>query len=618
MEFFNMNTHLSPTNLQQSNIATVTAAMAAMQIESWTDLTSKRRRELLSIISCVARMQGLPAELVQLTPAALRDGFLSGSAATFGIGESRMRTIRSGLRLVLSRLDVIDKPDTPLSQAWETLIADLDTFARAGIVALARFCSSRLILPEMVTEATLADFRIWLTERTITVKPAKLTGTTRAAWNRLVTHRQGWPGRQLAAPGVEGQYILPLDAFTDALQADILLFGTRLQATPLDDIFAATVDDAVDDGAPAYAGPPKPLRRSSAEGRMAHARWAASALVATGTPIESLTTLNDLVQPTSNAKAILRFLHTRAGGKPSASGTHVGDALRMIAKYHAHLPASDIDKIKRWGKALALDYNGMTRKNQLTVENILQPQREQKLLALPGVLMQAAYALRASSPREAAGLAQCALAIEFLSRIPLRLANLIGLRLDRHLHHTDPKQRAYSHIRIPADETKTGHEILVPVSATVNHMLMQWSNDFRGIVASPTCAFLFPGHGTGDVSITPQGLRNAVKHRTRRHTGVTITPHQFRHIAARRFLDEHPGEYETVRQLLGHKSVETTLRHYAGDGMAVSAERFDELINQKIKRPGLDQRSARHLAKAKRLRPAPAAPSPRSKGRRHD
>jgi integrase len=50
----------------------------------------------------------------------------------------------------------------------------------------------------------------------------------------------------------------------------------------------------------------------------------------------------------------------------------------------------------------------------------------------------------------------------------------------------------------------------------------------------------------------------------RKHLGVKVTPHQFRHLAAKIILDEHPGAYELVRQLLGHKNAKTTTNFYAG------------------------------------------------------
>lgn len=39
--------------------------------------------------------------------------------------------------------------------------------------------------------------------------------------------------------------------------------------------------------------------------------------------------------------------------------------------------------------------------------------------------------------------------------------------------------------------------------------------------------------------------------------------HIFRHLSAMLYLDAHPGSYEAVRQLLGHRKMQTTTDFYA-------------------------------------------------------
>ena len=51
------------------------------------------------------------------------------------------------------------------------------------------------------------------------------------------------------------------------------------------------------------------------------------------------------------------------------------------------------------------------------------------------------------------------------------------------------------------------------------------------------------------------------------------------------FLREHPGEYETTRLILGHKSLSTTVRSYCGLEQADALRRYDALINRHRKKP---------------------------------
>lgn len=64
------------------------------------------------------------------------------------------------------------------------------------------------------------------------------------------------------------------------------------------------------------------------------------------------------------------------------------------------------------------------------------------------------------------------------------------------------------------------------------------------------------------------GRCRAYKHKTavteqiikalRRHAGVEMNIHLFRHLAGKLLLQQIPGNYELVRRLLGRRSIDTT------------------------------------------------------------
>jgi integrase len=64
----------------------------------------------------------------------------------------------------------------------------------------------------------------------------------------------------------------------------------------------------------------------------------------------------------------------------------------------------------------------------------------------------------------------------------------------------------------------------------------------------------------------------------RQYLGVEINPHLFRHLAAKLYLDEHPGGYEVVRRTLGHNSLDTTSKFYAGQEAGRSIRHYDRTI----------------------------------------
>ncbi len=559
--------------LTEAAAGPLTAAAARDLIAGRTDLTEQQRRDLLSAINSLVRIARLPPDLVHMTPAALRTTLLQRSAAECGLEPGSKANIESRLRKVLMLAGIVDAETVPLALGWAAGLDALEGKARHGLTRLARFCSARQIAPAAVDEHTFTAFRQHVEDRALVGNPRALLKTARRAWNRACDASAEWPGRKLARRQRVHDYVLPLNAFPAGFQADLAALGDRLACTTFDDDPFDMPDGTVDQG------PPRPLKPGSIALRQSHCRWAASAIVATGVPITEITSLASLVTPLRRAGEALRFLHQRAGNKPSAAGMHVAEGLMIIAKYIAPRPAGDIERLRTWSKAVRLKDHGMTAKNKRLMREALDPARDEALLALPEALLQAAHALRESHPVRAARMAMRAIGVGLLSRAPLRLATVYTLRFDRHLHRPDPRRDRIAAIQITAEEAKTPHPIDMAVSAELSDLLNVWVRDFRPIIAEAGCVFLLPGDVGPDKPITPQAFREAIKDATREHAGVCLSPHRFRHLAAHRYLAEHPGDYETVRQFLGHKSIETTIRYYAGTDQTAAMRRLDEVLS---------------------------------------
>ena len=521
--------------VQPDPSSALTVEAAIRLVNGWTDLTQGRRRGLVAALSAVAAMAGQPPANMRLTPASLRQPVLNQPAATWGIKAASKSNIRSRLRKVMRRLDLIEPADTPLSAAWQILLHRLEPLHRSGITGLARFCTGEGITPAAVDGTTFTAFQTHLENRTLTPRPRKRVGDLRNSWNQACGTVAGWPVNKIPAIVTPNQYVLPAQAFPDSFRADLAAFARQLGSSLLDpvslELNLLELNPAIADAA-VLSRPPRPLRASTIALRLDHARWAASALVATGVPVETITSLACLVSPIERAHAILGFLYRRAGCQPSAAGMHVADVLRILAKYHLGLPDTQVSWLKRWSQEVTLVYKGMTEKNERAIAAVMQPGCERRLLELPDAYMAAARKRLATEPREAAGLALRALAIEILTTYPFRLANLLGLRFDRHLHRADPRGLV-SGILISGPEVKNNERIVLPISPRLGRFIEEWSTRFRGLIATPGCGYLFPGFGTGDQSMTPQGMREAIKGAMADYVGAVLTPHQFRHLARR-------------------------------------------------------------------------------------
>ena len=75
-------------------------------------------------------------------------------------------------------------------------------------------------------------------------------------------------------------------------------------------------------------------------------------------------------------------------------------------------------------------------------------------------------------------------------------------------------------------------------------------------------------------------VAHLIKTYLRKRAGIVMTPHQFRHLAAKIMLRHEPGSYETVRQNLGHKTLKTTIRFYAGEDTRAAGLHHQQLVEK--------------------------------------
>jgi integrase len=81
----------------------------------------------------------------------------------------------------------------------------------------------------------------------------------------------------------------------------------------------------------------------------------------------------------------------------------------------------------------------------------------------------------------------------------------------------------------------------------------------------------------GKVSFSVQITKHIYK-----ATGLKMTVHQFRHAAGAIILKNRPGEFELVRQILGHRSITTTMRCYVGLETIQASEIFTNMVVAEI------------------------------------
>jgi hypothetical protein len=600
-----------------------TAADAWLLLEGCPDLTPKERQTYVGAIRALVRIccpeisrkernRAVLLERAATVPmdcAHLNERFYRRSPAACGLTRQRYGNIGSLVRDVLRRLgrhaEELPCVDGLLPD-WQALHAPLSSERRRGMIAFMGYCTREGITPAQVTTQTLLTFREWSAAWTLHRDPHGRARRAASNWNWANRHVAGWPATRLTLPSMRDEYTLPFEAYPAAFQRDVEAYLEGLACRGEQELFP---DDVA---RPRIQGPRsrsprsrrQPLSERTIETRRYQIRQAAAALVASGHPPESLETLRDLVQPTERVRSILMFHRRRtlerrriddAGGEAGQQRVvrtqnlaGIGEVLRQIALFHCGLPedGDEFTRIRAWSSSVTPEQQvTMTEKNTHRLRGLMEPRTYAALLHYPATLMKWVASCgqgtatrgrhRELKPRDAALTTLYAVVMEILIICPLRRDNLARLRLDRHLHRARPGG-PITHIHLSGPEVKNREAVDWPIPPESAQLIETYLRQHRPHLADPGNPFLFPGRGprcraAHDIAV---GLTERIK----QDIGAAFNMHIMRHMAVLRYLRRHPGQYEIVRRVLGHKSVKTTIAYYAGLEVAAAAESFHALI----------------------------------------
>ena len=168
------------------------------------------------------------------------------------------------------------------------------------------------------------------------------------------------------------------------------------------------------------------------------------------------------------------------------------------------------------------------------------------------------------------------------------------------LAESDETEIVEGNLYFPADAVKNETELEFTLPPSALALLDLYLNTFRPMLVRAPNDWLFPGEG-GDPKQAAL-LSSQIAKAVQRGIGVRLTAHQFRHLAGFLYLKANPGGYEVVRRLLGHKSIETTIRFYAGMEVSEAIRHYDRHIESR---------------RAEVAQTTPGAGSKRSSRRRH-
>ena len=198
-----MNTRFAPAS-QPAPVLTLHELIEA--IGRIALLSSTRKRDLISAVSCMCKMGQVSPQHFAVSPRSVRQLVASIEPAAHGISAKSYGNIQSNLRAALAIVGVIDSMPRGAARsnpAWSALIdaVENDKSLAYGLVRFVNFCASRTIAPDHVSEKTVSAYLEWLRTRTIDPDPEREARRTGRLWNRARDRVKAWPRYRMPKVG---------------------------------------------------------------------------------------------------------------------------------------------------------------------------------------------------------------------------------------------------------------------------------------------------------------------------------------------------------------------------------------------------------------------------------
>jgi integrase len=527
-------------------------------------LSSSRKRDLRSGVVVYAKIVGEAPAAILLDLAAIRktlDGVVPLQAK---VSRKRLANLRSDIAgaIAASGLQPMLKTfGVELDKDWAGLLDAVDDKAVAnGLSRLARWASLRHVSPEKIDGAAVKQFFAELESGSLVRNLRFQRRNVAKLWNKLVTLL---PDRGLHTVQIPNSTVT-----SNRLPWQLLPSSFRKEND--DYLRWCSVPDPLDEDARTRALAPATLRL-----RRDHIHLAASAACSAGIHPKRLNSLSRLVEP-EMFRTILRQQWKERGQKPTSYIVSLASVLINIAAEWVKVAPERLAALKEIRSKLGRTRSGLTEKNKAVVRRFDDPRLLGKLINLPDVLWRTARRNLPLSTRWFVDL-QTALAIDILLHVAPRIENLSALKFDEHLHWPQGKGKPALMV-IREDETKNEEPLEFELPSVLSDRLYTFRNEIATAVIGRRPEFLFVSKNGKRRSLG--ALRVAIQRTVIRRVGVKITPHQFRHLGAKLALDDNPGAYEHARQLLGHKSLKTTTRFYAGPDTRRAGRAHADLIRR--------------------------------------
>jgi integrase len=536
-------------------------------IEQAKHLSEQTRRHWACSLRQIAKWLNRPPAVIPARWQAVWISMAQLHHARVGVTSKTLANHKSNVRAAMhwfTKASDVPKRGVRLSPDWAGFGEAVDKYVWGRVSSLVRYCSARGLGPSDVNDDVFARYWEYRAETTGLTTHNTAKRFMVRAWNAAADRNDGSTLHRLTVP--------PLKLTEPAWEA----FPASLRQE-MDAYFAGLAKVHRTLGGKRI----QPCSATTLATRRAELVAMARMAIRLGVPIESLNSLRALLHP-DVAEKVIDAYWAQNGKEPKTATIDLGWKILRMARETGCLDQAALDRLDDMRVALQEHRReGLTEKNLQLVRQVLTEGVWKEVVSLPNVLMYQARSAMDHAPIKAAVSAQLAVAIAILTFAPIRLRNLVSIELGQNLIKPGGLNTPYWLV-FPHYDVKNRVDLNFKFDQPLSDLIDEYVHEFRPtLLRGANGPWLFPGEaGRSKHSLQ---FSKQVTVRIQKAVGIRISVHQFRHAAAAIYLKNRPGDYETVRRLLGHRDIGTTVSYYCGLQTLEATEQFGKLIRQQIK-----------------------------------
>jgi len=553
---------------QDETLIETSFADAIAMITQAKELPEQKRRHWTCSLRGIAKALDRPEATIPSRYSAIRTVLGQLHHVPLGLTAKTLANHKANTKaalLWLTREKDVPKHGARLRPEWERLRSAVrDSVARSRLSPLMRYCSVKGIPPNGVNEQVVDGFTEYRAQSTARPVNDAVRRLLARAWNANIGRIDWWPALRLVEPPIRVRATTPWTEFPAGLRDDVERYLERLKQKR-----RSRRGQRI-----------RPLKPSTIQNRRNELMIAARMAVRLGVPIETLTSLGALLAP-SVAQKILDAFWEKNGETPKTFTIDLAMRFLSIARETGCLDEAGCEELQgMWEAMEGHRRRGLSDKNIDLIRKVLTDGVWDRVVNLPRKLMREARSKLDHAPNRAAVLGQMAVAIAILTVAPIRLINLTSIRLDHNLIKPGGPESNYRLV-FPDYDVKNRVRLDFPLNRELTDLIDEYVHTMRPILLRGRNEnWLFPGQAAGAKRKT--GFSGQITTRILKETGLRITVHQFRHAAGAIILKHRPGDYQLVRLILGHVSIETTLKSYVGLESIQASEVFGQIIQGRL------------------------------------